>query len=109
MPSRDLRVRYSLLLLRSLAPLGSTAAPDADEQGPAAREAAISVRGDGADVQQGTLRMSIDALGDDLLHVRIAPAGVYPEDASWSVPAALRARRGNVEPSTERRPAGSTT
>ena len=81
MRSSDLGAR-SILLLLCLWPLGGTAGADSKADPLAAGDATISVRSDGADAQQGNLRMSIDALDDDLLRVRIAPAGVYPEDAS---------------------------
>ena len=71
--------------------------------------ATVTVRGDGADAQSGALRMSVDALADDLLRVRIAPAGTFPEDASWVVPPALRAQRVSVQPWNETDAAGFRT
>jgi alpha-glucosidase len=109
MQSRDLGARSILLLLLSLGPLCSTAGADSNEPRPAALDATVSVRSDGADVQQGALRMRIDALGDDLLRVRIAPAGVYPEDASWVVPAELRAHRVSVQAWTDAQATGFRT
>lgn len=52
---------------------------------PAAAAAAASV-----DMQSGAMRLQVSAIADDILRVRIAPAGEFPEDASWVVPAELR-------------------
>ncbi|MGH8254134.1 MAG: TIM-barrel domain-containing protein [Steroidobacteraceae bacterium] len=42
------------------------------------------------EVQSGLMHLQISAIADDILRVRIAPTGTFPEDASWVVPAALR-------------------
>jgi alpha-glucosidase len=100
MRNRDLGARSILLLLGACLCSGGAGA-DSSAASPAAAGAVVTVRGDGADVQSGALRMSVDALADDLLRVRIAPAGSFPEDASWVVPAALRAQRVSVQPWSE--------
>ncbi|HMI35985.1 MAG TPA: TIM-barrel domain-containing protein, partial [Steroidobacteraceae bacterium] len=100
MHRRDLGTRSILLLLCSCLACGHAGA-DAS--------AVVTVRGDGADAQSGALRMSVDALADDLLRVRIAPTGAYSEDASWVVPAALRAQRVSVQPWVESDAAGFRT
>ncbi|HTP40460.1 MAG TPA: TIM-barrel domain-containing protein [Steroidobacteraceae bacterium] len=50
-----------------------------------------------AEVSLGSARLQVTALADDLLRVRIAPDGQWPEDASWVVPAGLRARSVSVQ------------
>lgn len=44
----------------------------------------------GAELQVGALRISVSALTDDILRVRLAPHGTFPEDASWVVPENVR-------------------
>ena len=58
--------------------------------------AAITARRDGIDVRQGALSMHVTALSDTILRVRVAPAGALPEDASWAVPADVRAHTISV-------------
>ncbi len=52
----------------------------------------------GVDLQSGTLRLQVTAIADDILRVRIAPAGDFPEDASWVIPAELRHAGVSVRP-----------
>ncbi|HEU4959292.1 MAG TPA: TIM-barrel domain-containing protein [Sphingomonas sp.] len=56
---------------------------------PVAAEAAQLTNG--AEVHRGPVLMRVTALTDDILRVRIARDGTLPEDASWAVPAAVRA------------------
>jgi len=44
----------------------------------------------GIEIRSGTAVMQITALRDDVLRVRVGPAGQLPEDASWAVLAASR-------------------
>ena len=46
----------------------------------------------GVDIRTGTALMRVEALTDTTLRVRIAPSGSLPENASWAVPAAVRAQ-----------------
>ncbi|MEG3165271.1 glycoside hydrolase family 31 protein [Sphingomonas sp. PB2P19] len=55
-----------------------------------AAPSAITPRADGVDVRVGATAMRLTALTDGLVRVRVAKDGVYPEDASWAVSAALR-------------------
>lgn len=74
--------------LRAAAVLGAllaTAAP-----------AAMVVRGDGAEIRSGALRMRVTAVADDILRVRIAPSGEFAEDSSWAVPLEWRTRSVTV-------------
>jgi len=52
--------------------------------------AAPCVAAGGLELQSGAQRLHVDAIADDILRVRVAPSGVFAEDASWVVPAALR-------------------
>ncbi len=53
-------------------------------------QSAITPRADGVEVRVGATAMRITAMTDGLVRVRVARDGVYPEDASWAVSAALR-------------------
>jgi alpha-glucosidase len=59
--------------------------------------AAIAPLPDGMEIRQGSLRIRVLALSDDILRVTMAPGGALPEDASWAVPADVRARRVRVQ------------
>ena len=87
-------------LLVWLGPLPAYAAPPL---------ATISARDDGVDAQQGALRLSVTAIADDLLRVRIAPGGEFAEDASWVVTDALRHHAVAVQSWTEAGAAGFRT
>ncbi|USI75003.1 glycoside hydrolase family 31 protein [Sphingomonas morindae] len=50
----------------------------------------------GVELREGDRRMRVDALTDRILRVRVARDGRYPEDASWAVPAAVRAQGAAV-------------
>jgi len=50
----------------------------------------------GLEARQGLATIRVVALTDDILRVTIAPGGVFPENASWAVPAAVRAQRARV-------------
>jgi alpha-glucosidase len=54
--------------------------------------ARLTARADGVDIRRGAMLMRITALTGSILRVRIAPGGTLPEDASWAVPAAIRAQ-----------------
>ncbi|MCS0630865.1 DUF5110 domain-containing protein [Telluria mixta] len=62
-----------------------------------AEPAAIAARNDGMDIRQGSLRIRVLALTDDVLRVTLSTNGALPEDASWAVPAGVRARRVGVQ------------
>ena len=44
------------------------------------------------ELASGPMRIRISALTDDILRIRIAPRGLFAEDASWVVASAMRAR-----------------
>ena len=62
---------------------------------------AINVTAKGAEVRDGAMAMRVEALTDDILRVRVAPDGNFPEDASWSVPARVRAQSAPVNRTEE--------
>ena len=52
--------------------------------------AAVTAAASALEMQNGSERIRIVAIADDMVRVRIAPTGEFAEDASWVVPAALR-------------------
>src|ERR1700722_11743016 len=55
----------------------------------------------GIEIRSGTAIMQITALRDDLLRVRVGPAGQLPEDASWAVLPASRTASVPVNPQSD--------
>ena len=53
---------------------------------------------DGIEVKSGSATLRITALRDDILRVRIAPTGAFPEDSSWAVLPGPRGKSVNVQP-----------
>ena len=72
-------------------------------------EAGTAARAAGVELQHGRLRLQVTALADDLLRVRIAADGNWPEDASWVVPAQLRAATVSVAAADDERTVGFRT
>jgi alpha-glucosidase len=56
-------------------------------------DAATTLLADGIEVRSDGVLLRVDAIDDDILRVRIAAGGRLPEDASWAVPAQVRAAR----------------
>jgi alpha-glucosidase len=52
---------------------------------------------DGVEASNGTASMRITALTDSILRVRVARGHAFGEDASWAVPAAVRAGRAAIQ------------
>ena len=52
----------------------------------------------GIEVRSGSAVMQITALRDDIVRVRVGPAGQLPEDASWAVLPSSRTATANVTP-----------
>jgi alpha-glucosidase len=50
----------------------------------------------GIEIHSGAAIMQITALRDDVVRVRVGPAGQLPEDASWAVLPASRTASANV-------------
>ncbi|MGA8089772.1 MAG: TIM-barrel domain-containing protein [Terracidiphilus sp.] len=52
----------------------------------------------GIEIRSGVAVMQITALRDDVIRVRVGPAGQLPEDASWAVLPSSRTASANVSP-----------
>jgi alpha-glucosidase len=52
----------------------------------------------GIEIRSGAAVMQITALRDDVIRVRVGPAGPLPEDASWAVLPSSRTASSNVTP-----------
>lgn len=52
----------------------------------------------GVEFVRGETVLRVTALTPEILRVRIAPKGGFTEDASWAVPAAVRAKRAAITP-----------
>lgn len=76
----------------------------AQARGPASAVASAATAGevrlnaDGIEVRSGAALLRVDAIGERILRVRVSRDGVLPEDASWAVPAPVRAARVRVQP-----------
>ena len=64
---------------------------------------------DGIELHSGSAVVRITALRDDVVRVRLGPAGTLPEDASWAVLPAARTARVSVTPFNDNAAAGFTT
>src|SRR5258708_8526805 len=64
---------------------------------------------DGIEIHAGTASLRIIALRDDILRVRVAPGGTFPEDASWAVLPASRGKSIDVQPSEDAASVGFRT
>jgi alpha-glucosidase len=84
---------YFALLMVTVA----TAAQAADTP-PALTSIGAVARPDGIDVRHGRVLMRVTALTDQIVRIRIAREGVFPEDSSWAVLPAMRAHRATVTP-----------
>ncbi|MGY2736253.1 TIM-barrel domain-containing protein [Sphingomonas sp. UYP23] len=91
------RLPLALLLATVALPL-TTVVAHAQSAAPAPT---LTPAKDGVEVTAGALKMRLIALGDDLVRVRIARGGVYPEDASWAVLPAERKTRVAVTPTAD--------
>jgi alpha-glucosidase len=87
--------RTALLLAAALATL---AAPALSQQAPLPPPIPAVPLRNGAEMSNGSATIRVTALTDSILRVRVARAGRFPEDASWAVPAEVRAKSVRVEP-----------
>ena len=55
----------------------------------------------GIELHSGPAVMTITALRDDVLRVRVGPEGTLPEDASWAVLPEARAAKVTVTAATQ--------
>ena len=58
----------------------------------------LTHRADGVDARRGSVLLQVTALTDEIVRVRVGRAGSLPEDASWAVLPAMRARHVAVAP-----------
>ena len=79
-------------MMRLIAALLLAAAPTA------VAAQALSPRADGVELRTSAAAVRVTALTDTVLRVRIGRGGRFDEDASWAVPAEVRARRVAVTP-----------
>ncbi len=80
-------------LISSTVPLFASAQTDGAT---ADGTAAITPKDDGVEVRRGAMALRVTALTEDVLRIRVARDGVMPEDASWAVPANVRAGHVSV-------------
>jgi alpha-glucosidase len=73
------------------------------------RVTASQAASNGIEIRSGTAVMRITALRDDVLRVRVGPAGQLPEDASWAVLAAARTATVAVTPESSATAVGFKT
>src|SRR3569833_287653 len=73
-------------------------APDAVRAAAPPALAVVAPLTNGMEVRNGAFAIRVTALTDAVLRVRVAPRGAFAEDASWAVPAAVRAQRVAVRP-----------
>ncbi|WP_019833548.1 glycoside hydrolase family 31 protein [Sphingomonas sp. PR090111-T3T-6A] len=73
--------------------LGASAAIARPAPPPAVTAGALVAIPGGVEARRGAATMRVTALTDSILRVRTAPDGHLPEDASWAVDAAIRAKR----------------
>jgi alpha-glucosidase len=83
-----------------VAVLGSASARAVSSEGGIAVEAVTSFQHqrDGVEIKTASTSLRITALRDDILRVRIAPGGAFPEDSSWAVLSGPRGKSVNVQP-----------
>lgn len=86
-------MRTALALLLATASATGLATPACAQQ--------TTARADGAEATLDGVTLRVTALTPEVLRVRVAPKGRFPEDASWAVPAEARARRAPVTASRD--------
>ena len=82
--------RLALLLAIAALPTAAFA------QQSAAPAAVLTAQKDGVEIVSGKTRTRLIALSDDVIRIRVARDGVYPEDASWAVLPEQRKGRAEV-------------
>ena len=73
------------------------------------RVTASRATANGIEIRSGAAVMQITALRDDVIRVRVGPAGQLPEDASWAVLPQSRTARAAVTPETSATAVGFKT
>ena len=94
MIARNGRKFIWIAALASAAALPGVAQAQRQEQAQtAAAPATLTAAHDGIEIRQGAAVTRITALTDDIVRIRIAADGRFPEDASWAVAPATRKQR----------------
>jgi alpha-glucosidase len=78
-------------------PLFLAAGSSSAQAAPTHHDGSIA-RPDGIEIADGSETLCVTALTDEILRVRIARGGRFPEDASWAVPANVRSHHIIVHP-----------
>jgi len=73
------------------------------------RVTASRATSNGIEIHSGSAVVEITALRDDVIRVRVGPAGQLPEDASWAALATARSARAAVTPETSATAVGFKT
>ena len=68
---------------------------------PAATASAVKALPNGIEASNSAATIRITALTDNILRVRIAPGGQFPEDASWAVPREVRGKSVRVRATSD--------
>ncbi len=88
-----MRTRMILGGFAAFTAFGSSPATARQADAPVATAtAAIVAHSDGMEVRQGDSLVRVSALTDSVLRIRVGRGGAMPEDASWAVPATVRAQ-----------------
>ena len=87
--------RTAMLLAAALATLASPALTQPAPLPPPAPAVPLK---NGVEMSNRSATIRVTALTDSILRVRIARAGAFAEDASWAVPAEVRAKSVRVQP-----------
>ncbi|MGH9546594.1 MAG: glycoside hydrolase family 31 protein [Terriglobales bacterium] len=96
--------RFFVFFFGTALAVGSAAAQTTSASQPAITLESVTdshPRRDGIDIQAGPASLRITALRDDILRVRIAPGGAFPEDASWAVLPEPRGKSVEVQPTQD--------
>ncbi len=88
-------------MMLALTALATTTVPVAAHAQTGTAAAIVVARPDGVEVRRGPVVTRVVALTDAILRVRMARDGVMPEDASWAVDKAVRARSVTVTPAVD--------
>ena len=95
--TRKIRLIHVIAALALLFAAGGSLASTIAANGSVERASHLDHRRDGVELARGPVSLRVTALTDHIIRVRIARDGVFPEDASWAVPAEVRRARVAVE------------
>ncbi len=95
--TRKIRLIRVIAALALLFAAGGSLASTIAANGSVERASHLDHRRDGVELARGAVSLRVTALTDHIIRVRIARDGVFPEDASWAVPAEVRRARVAVQ------------